>query len=136
MPKKTFECAKTAGANLIVQVKKNQKSLLKQITHGAKVGNSLAKQIDEPQKHHGRLEERSYEVYSATEVLKHWPEWEHVQEIIVVSRKRTTLSRVSPPKIETELAIMCRTPRPKHPVMPSIFANIGLLRTSCIMLKM
>ena len=89
MPKKTFECAQKAQAILITQVKNNQKALADQLKHGCALQKPLATQTDPLEKAHGRLEQRTYEVFSALPMLKKWQnDWGLVTAIIRVTRHR------------------------------------------------
>ncbi len=98
MPKKTFECAKYAGADLIVQIKRNQQSLYKQVVHGCNISKPIARIEDDWSKTHGRLEKRIYEVFCPKVFLKKWPEWSEIKQIIRVTRFRSpTHTKESPP---------------------------------------
>ena len=89
MPKKTFENAEVAEAILIVQVKENQKSLLKQIEHGCKVQKPVAVYKEEITKEHGRIEQRTYEVFDVNPMLKNWKkDWPYIRQITRVTRNR------------------------------------------------
>jgi len=77
--KKTFELASKAGARLVVQLKNNQKELLKQVKHGCKIEKPISSYKEDPTKKHGRLEERSYEVFKTRNMLLKWQkEWPYV----------------------------------------------------------
>lgn len=92
MSKKTFECAQLAQAILITQVKNNQKILLKQIQHGCRIYNRLELFESEWEKHHGRLEYREYESFSALPMLDKWQdEWGSITQVIRVTRHRERL---------------------------------------------
>jgi predicted transposase YbfD/YdcC len=88
LPKKTFECAKHAGADLIIQIKNNQQSLYNQTAHGCKISRPLARHEDDWEKSHGRLEKRIYEVFDPKVFLQKWPEWSEIKRIISVRRFR------------------------------------------------
>ncbi len=92
MPKKTFECAATAGATLITQVKGNQQSLLNQVEHGCKIQKFVDVFVEDLDKAHGRLEQRGYEVFDALPMLKKWKkDWPYIVNIIRVTRYRERL---------------------------------------------
>lgn len=91
--KKTFEYARKAQAILIVQLKKNQKHLAQQVKHGCCLQKPLAIQKDQLEKAHGRLEQRTYEVFSARPMLEKWQnDWGLVTNIIRVTRYRERLN--------------------------------------------
>lgn len=93
MPKKTFDIAEEAGAIFITQVKDNQSSLIGQISHRSKIDKPYDKYSEGLEKGHGRIDERSYEVFSAQPMLKKWPEWNKIQSVIRVKRKRDVYCR-------------------------------------------
>lgn len=93
MPKKTFDVAEKAGAIFITQVKENQSSLLEQISHRSKIDKPYDKYDEDIEKAHGRIDERTYEVFYAKPMLKKWPEWHRIQSIIRVTRKRDVYCR-------------------------------------------
>lgn len=98
MPKKTFECAEKTGVILITQVKDNQENLRKQIKHGCSVQNSISYHQDTITKEHGRIEQRTYEVFSADPMLKKWKkDWPFIRHIIRVTRYRHVLQKNTSP---------------------------------------
>ncbi|GHU17622.1 hypothetical protein FACS189472_04770 [Alphaproteobacteria bacterium] len=72
MPKKTFESAEDAGAILITHVKDNQPSLLKQIELGCSIYKPTAVINDDFDKEHGRIEQRTYEIFEPLPMLNKW----------------------------------------------------------------
>lgn len=94
MPKKTFECAEIQGAILITEAKGNQGGLEKQITHGCHVYQSIDSHCDPIDKNHGRIEQRTYEVFSAVPMLDKWhKEWPFIRQVIRVIRCRDDYRR-------------------------------------------
>ena len=91
--KKTFEVAEEVGAIFITQVKDNQSGLLEQISHRSKIDKPRDNYKEEIEKCHGRIDERSYEVFDAKPMLKKWPEWHLIQSVIRVTRKREVYCR-------------------------------------------
>lgn len=86
--KKNFEIADERNIGLLIQIKENQDSLLKQVAHGCNRSKPLDVQEDPWEKGHGRFEQRTYEAFEASEILRKWPEWRHVKRIIRVTRLR------------------------------------------------
>ena len=93
MPKKTLEIATERGATFITQVKGNQKTLLEQIKVKTTGATSSNVHEDEIEKAHGRIEGRLYEVFDAEPILRKWPEWGSVKQIIRVTRQRDVFKR-------------------------------------------
>lgn len=77
----------------MIQLKKNQETLYNQVVHGCKRFKPLDCQEGPWEKGHGRLEQRTYEVFDTREMLKKWPEWEHVKRVIRVERTRARLCK-------------------------------------------
>jgi hypothetical protein len=98
--KKNFEIAKEKGIGLVIQIKKNQGTLYNQIEHGCRRFNPLDRQEDPWEKGHGRVEQRTYEVFDTAEMLKKWPEWGQVKRVIRVERNRERLSERSANEVE------------------------------------
>jgi predicted transposase YbfD/YdcC len=89
LPKKTFECAEHAGAILITQAKKNQKTLLNQLSHGSNIQKPIDIFEEKIDKIHGRIEKRKYEVYPSSPMLNKWKrEWPYIRSVIKVTRQR------------------------------------------------
>jgi predicted transposase YbfD/YdcC len=83
--------AEAAGAILITQVKKNQKSLLKQVEDSCCVQKPIDIHEDEVEKKHGRLEQRKYEVFNSLPILdKLKKKWPYIRSIIRVTRQRNS----------------------------------------------
>ena len=99
MPKKTFECAHAAGATLITQAKDNQEDLRKQLVHGCNVHQYIDRYEDCVDKAHGRIEQRTYEVFTALPMLNKWQEdWPFITEVIRVTRYREEHKKAKPSK--------------------------------------
>jgi predicted transposase YbfD/YdcC len=97
---KKFKLATVAEAIFITQVKNNQKGLLNQIKHGCKVRRSVVFFCDNVDKIHGRVEERSYEVFEASSILDKWKnEWPHILMIAKVTRLRQRINIDKEPAI-------------------------------------
>ena len=61
----------------------------------------VSTQEDTLEKRHGRLEKREYEVFETGEMLKKWPDWSNVRQIIRVKRYREVIgSRTKGPSTE------------------------------------
>ena len=88
MPKKTFEAAKEAKATLIVQVKDNQETLRRQLEHRTKIQKSVDEYESDWELAHGRIEQRSYEVFEASQCLCKFLEWKEIHQMIRVQRVR------------------------------------------------
>lgn len=85
----------------MVQLKKNQRSVWAQVVNA----HGRAKPIDvyqEPvSKAHGRLEERRYDIYQASDILSKWQgEWPFVRSVIKVTRARERLKPGSQKRCE------------------------------------
>ena len=98
--KKNFETAQEKGIGLVIQLKKNQETLYNQIEHGCKRFKPLDRQEDPWEKGHGRIEQRTYEVFDTAKMLKKWPEWGQVKRVIRVERKRERLGERSASETE------------------------------------
>jgi predicted transposase YbfD/YdcC len=97
LPKKTFECAEAVGATFITQAKDNQEGLRKQLEHGCRVQTSIGFHKDPVEKVHGRVEQRTYEVFKALPMLKLWQnDWPYIREVIRVTRYREELRKSKP----------------------------------------
>ncbi|GHT95404.1 hypothetical protein FACS1894122_12860 [Alphaproteobacteria bacterium] len=102
MPKKTLELAEKAGAILITQVKNNQPSLLKQIEHGCQTYKPTVVISDNVDKEHGRIEQRTYEIFESLPMLNKWhDEWPFLRKIIRVTRFREEIGIDKKPSITT-----------------------------------
>jgi len=88
LPKKTFQAAKEANVTLITQVKDNQETLRKQLAHGMKIQNPIDRFESEWECAHGRIEQRTYEVFEVDKCLQKFPEWKEIQHMIGVCRIR------------------------------------------------
>ena len=78
---------------MVVQLKSNQKELLRQIQHGCCVQGPIDVHEDDIEKSHGRLEHRKYEVFSALPMLNKWQkDWGDLQQIVRVTRYRERLN--------------------------------------------
>ena len=88
MPKKTFEAAREAKVTLITQVKDNQETLRKQLEHGMKISKPVDRFASDWELAHGRIEQRSYEVFEAAICLRKFPEWKEIRQMIRVTRIR------------------------------------------------
>ena len=89
MPKKTYEIAKITQNDLLVQVKENQKELLKdcQWTEQCKKADAS---YETEEKGHGRIEKREIKIYKDTAQISDLT-WQHLLAvIIVVNRMRMT----------------------------------------------
>ena len=107
--KKTFDCAREAGAIFLTQVKNNQKHLLNQIQHGCRIQKSLEHFDEGWDKGHGRLEHRVYESFSALPMLKKWQDdWSEIRRIIRVTRYRERLGSKQSPKEEVSYYVINR----------------------------
>jgi predicted transposase YbfD/YdcC len=96
LPKKTLECAEKAGAVLITQVKNNQKMLLRQIAFCAQKQRIKDFFEDPPDKAHGRIEQRKYEIFEANPMLNKWKDdWPHIRSVIRVTRLRNDRVTIS-----------------------------------------
>jgi predicted transposase YbfD/YdcC len=94
LPKKTFECAEVVGATFITQAKDNQTSLKNQLEHGCNVQPPIHQHTDVIDKAHGRLEQRTYEVFQAMPMLKKWQkDWPYIRQVVRVTRYRHELNR-------------------------------------------
>ncbi|GHU11047.1 hypothetical protein FACS189449_01700 [Alphaproteobacteria bacterium] len=102
MPKKTFESAEDAKAILITQVKNNQPSLLKQIEFGCSICKSAAVIENDFDKEHGRVEQRTYEIFEPLPMLNKWQdEWPFLRKIIRVTKVREEVGVDEKPSITT-----------------------------------
>ena len=97
--KKNFEIAEERNIALLIQLKENQKTLFEQVEHDCNRFKPLNIQEDPFEKGHGRLEQRTYEVFTS-EMLKKWPEWRHARRIIRVTRIRERIGVYKEPKIK------------------------------------
>lgn len=73
---------------------------MEQVEHGCNRFKPLDIQEDPFEKGHGRLEQRTYEVFDTSEMLRKWPEWGHVKRIIRVTRFRERIGVDKEPMIE------------------------------------
>ncbi|GHU14561.1 hypothetical protein FACS189449_11410 [Alphaproteobacteria bacterium] len=102
MPKKTFESAEEARAILITQVKDNQPSLLEQIELGCSIYKPTAVITDNVDKEHGRIEQRTYEIFESLPMLNKWQdEWPFLRKIIRATRLREEICIDEKPSITT-----------------------------------
>lgn len=63
-----------------------------QIEHGCDAQKPLGVHEDEWEKHHGRLERRTYELFSALPMLAKWQnDWSDIVQIIRVTRQREAI---------------------------------------------
>lgn len=93
MSKKNFEIAEKKGIILISQIKDNQLLLKEHIEHCTKARYKPYTILeDEITKQHGRIEERKYEFFEASEMLKSYPEWK-IQTIIKVTRNTVRINQ-------------------------------------------
>jgi len=90
--KKNFTTAKELSIGLVIQLKKNQESLYNQVEHGCNRFQALESHDDPWSKGHGRLEQRTCQVFDTSLMLKKWPEWKDVKRVIKVQRQRERLS--------------------------------------------
>lgn len=92
--KKTFECAEGAGAILITQAKDNQKALRKQLEHGCRTQQAVEGYEDPIEKAHGRIVQRTYEVFDTLPMLEKWQEdWPYIRQVIRVTRYREEMRK-------------------------------------------
>lgn len=76
----------------VTQVKGNQPSLTAQIHHGCRVQSPIDTWKQEPEKAHGRLETRQYEVFDALPMLDKWQiDWPFIRRVIRVTRTQEIL---------------------------------------------
>ena len=81
----TIKTVINSGGNLIVQVKKNQKTLLKNCEEIAKKNTCIDKNISEIEKNRGRIEQRTSYIFEATNII-HKGKWEDIQTVIKIER--------------------------------------------------
>ena len=97
MPKKTFERAEIAGAILITQAKDNQEALRKQLEHGCRMQEPIASYVENAEKSHGRIEQRTYEIFKAMPMLNKWQkDWPYIRKVIRVTRCREEIRKSKP----------------------------------------
>jgi predicted transposase YbfD/YdcC len=91
-------------------VKKNQKTLLNQIQHGSSIQKPDAIFESGWEKHHGRLEHRKYESFSALPMLKKWQDdWSAITQVVRVTRYRERLNSKEKRSEETSFYVLNRT---------------------------
>ena len=73
---------------MITQVKDNQETLRKQLEHGMRIQKPVDKFESNWELAHGRIEQRSYEVFEASICLCKFPEWKEIRQMIRVHRIR------------------------------------------------
>lgn len=73
---------------MITQVKDNQENLRKQLAHGIKIQPPVDRFESEWECAHGRIEQRTYEVFDAIPCLRKFPEWKEIHQMIRVHRIR------------------------------------------------
>ena len=73
---------------MITQVKDNQEKLRKQLEHGIKIQKPVDRFESEWECAHGRIEQRTYEVFDAAVCLRKFPEWKEIRQMIRVHRMR------------------------------------------------
>jgi predicted transposase YbfD/YdcC len=92
---KTAEAIRAEGADYILQVKDNQRHLHKEITaffHKTYRDNPQAledRYYEEVDKAHGRINERYYRLLPITDWLSGMEQWQDIQSVVEVTRKRT-----------------------------------------------
>ncbi len=90
MPKKTFAAAKKKGAHLIVQIKDNQATLLRQVQAFCPKAKPLSGVQTTDAKNRNRHERRTIAVFAAKAALQH-TEWSpYVAAIIEIERQVLT----------------------------------------------
>jgi predicted transposase YbfD/YdcC len=75
LPKKTFEAVEKAKGQLIVQLKDNQKNLLREVSEGCDVLTPLSSYDTPLEKSRNRLESRTVDVFNVQSCLIESHEW-------------------------------------------------------------
>ena len=86
---KTLKTVKDSGSDIIVQVKKNQKTLLNKCIEVAGVSSYLDISMQLSSKEHGRIESRTATTFSPIGLDD---KWKNVRSIIEVKRQRTVFN--------------------------------------------
>lgn len=91
MPKKTFEAVKRAHGQLIVQLKDNQKNLLREIREGCEILTPLSSHEAPLEKGRNRLESRSVQVFDVRSCLIESHQWKRYIACAIRVKRSTEL---------------------------------------------
>ena len=78
LPKKTFEAVKAAKGELIVQLKENQKELLREVSEACNFLAPISVDAPLPEKGRNRIEIREARVYDVSSCLIESADWKHL----------------------------------------------------------